>query len=172
MVPLAYWGGACGARRCACASAGAVKMASPSHPGCSPGSAITHPSSVFSFRPLPALSLSVTRSQAVPLSRVLSQIRLFPPALYFRRTVALTCSAPLREGLTDQWPNEQGPNVGRSQERLLGPAAAGALRLRPGATRPRKSLRDGVAAAFQGLWKITTCIWHQASPLRTLFQHQ
>ena len=122
--------------------------------------------------PLPAFPLSVTRPQAVPLSRVLSQMRLFSLAPYFRRTVALTCSAPLREGLTDQWPNEQGPNVGHSQERLLGPAAAGALRLRPGATRPRKSLRDGVAAAFQGLWKITTYIWHQASPSTTLPQHQ
>ena len=38
--------------------------------------------------------------------------------------------------------------------------------------RPRKSSRDSVAAAFQGLWKITTHICHQASLLRTLFQHQ
>ena len=38
--------------------------------------------------------------------------------------------------------------------------------------RPRNSSRDSVAAAFQGLWKITTHIWHQASPLMTLFQHQ
>uniref|UniRef100_A0ABI7W7B0 Fatty acid binding protein 5 n=1 Tax=Felis catus TaxID=9685 RepID=A0ABI7W7B0_FELCA len=37
---------------------------------------------------------------------------------------------------------------------------------------PRKSSRDRVAAAFQGLWKITTHIWHQASLLATLFQHQ
>ena len=37
---------------------------------------------------------------------------------------------------------------------------------------PRKSSRDSLAAAFQGLWKITTHIWHQASPLTTLFQHQ
>ena len=38
---------------------------------------------------------------------------------------------------------------------------------------PGKNLRDSVAAAFQGLWKITTHIWHQASPLTTLlFQHQ
>ena len=37
---------------------------------------------------------------------------------------------------------------------------------------PRKSPRDSVVAAFQGLWKITTHIWHQASPLRTLFQDQ
>ena len=41
-----------------------------------------------------------------------------------------------------------------------------------GPARPRKSSRDGVAAVFQGLWKITTHIWHQASPLMTLFQHQ
>ena len=26
---------------------------------------------------------------------------------------------PLREGLTEQWPNEQGPNASRTQERLL-----------------------------------------------------
>ena len=38
--------------------------------------------------------------------------------------------------------------------------------------RPRKSLRGSVAAVFQGLWKITTHIGHQASPLMTLFQHQ
>ena len=37
---------------------------------------------------------------------------------------------------------------------------------------PRKSLRDSIAAAFQRLWKITTHIWHWASPLMTLFQHQ
>ena len=35
--------------------------------------------------------------------------------------------------------------------------------------RPRKRSHDRVAAAFQGLWKITTHIWHQASPLTTLF---
>ena len=38
--------------------------------------------------------------------------------------------------------------------------------------RPRKSSRDSVAAAPQGLCKITTHIWHQAFPLTTLFQHQ
>ena len=38
--------------------------------------------------------------------------------------------------------------------------------------RPRKCSRDSVAAAFQGLWKITMHLWHQASPSTTLFQHQ
>ena len=79
----------------------------------------------------------------------------------------MTRSAPLREGLTEQW-----PNAGRTQERLLDPAAAAASRLRPGATCPRKRSQDSVAAAFQGLWKITTHIWHQSSLLRTLPQHQ
>ena len=37
---------------------------------------------------------------------------------------------------------------------------------------PRKSSHNHVAAAFQGLWQITTRIWHQASPSMTLFQHQ
>ena len=36
---------------------------------------------------------------------------------------------------------------------------------------PRKNSRDSVAV-FQGLWKITTHIWRQASPLMSLFQHQ
>ena len=36
----------------------------------------------------------------------------------------------------------------------------------------RKCLQDNVAAASQGLWKITTHIWHQTSPLMTLPQHQ
>ena len=35
------------------------------------------------------------QAQAVPLSQVLSQMRLFSLAPYFRRTVALTRSAPL-----------------------------------------------------------------------------
>ena len=38
----------------------------------------------------------------------------------------MTRSAPLWEGLTEQWQNEQWPNVGRTQERLLYPTAAGA----------------------------------------------
>ena len=38
--------------------------------------------------------------------------------------------------------------------------------------RPRKSSHDRVAAAFQGLWKIRTHIWRQASPLKSSFQHQ
>ena len=48
----------------------------------------------------------------------------FPPAPYFRRTAALTGSAPLWKGLTKQWPNEQWPNVGCTQEHLLDPAVA------------------------------------------------
>ena len=38
--------------------------------------------------------------------------------------------------------------------------------------RPRKSSHDLLAAEFQGLWKITTHIWHQALPLMSLFQRQ
>ena len=97
---------------------------------------------------------------------------LFSLAPYFQRTEALTCSTPLWEGLTKQWPNEHWPNVGCTQERLLDPAVAGAPRLQPAASLPQKSLQDSVAAVFQGLWEITTYIWHQVSPLMTLFQHQ
>ena len=58
---------------------GSGEMAPPSYPVCSLGSAIVHLSSVFSSCQLPAFSLSVTRPQAVPLSHVLSQMRLFFP---------------------------------------------------------------------------------------------
>ena len=143
---------------------GSGENAPPSYPVCSPRSAIAHPSSVFSFRPLPAFSLSVTRPQAARLSQVLSQLRLFSPAPYFRRTAALTRSAPLREGLTEQWPNVRCTRNTCRTLLLLVPRDCGQV-----PARLRKSSRDSVAAAFQGLWKITTHIWHQASPLMTLF---
>ncbi|XP_044910968.1 uncharacterized protein LOC123384650 isoform X2 [Felis catus] len=117
-----------------------------SYPVCSPGSAMAHPSSVFSSPPLPAFPLSVTRPQAVPRSRVLPQTRLFSPAPYSRRTAALTRSAPPREGLTGQR-----PNVGCSQERPLDPAAAGAPRLRPEASPPQKKLARQSSSSVSGM---------------------
>ena len=57
---------------------------------------------------------------------------------------------PLWEGLTQQWPKEQWPSVGRTQERLWEPAAAGAQDCGWVPAPPRKSSRDGVAGAFQG----------------------
>ena len=115
-------------------------MAPPSHSVFSSGSAIAHRSSVFSSHPLPTFPLSMTRPQAVPLSQVLSQIWLFSPARYFRRTAALTHSTPLREGLTEQWPNEQWSNVGCTQECPLDPAVAGAPKLWPGTSPPPKTV--------------------------------
>ena len=126
-------------------------MAPPSHPVCSPRSPIQHQSSVLSSRPLPAFPFSVTRPQAVPLSRVLSQTRLFSPAPYFRRTEALTRSAPLREGLTEQWPHEQWPNIGCTQECPLDPAAAGAPRLRPGAVPSQKMFARQCSSSVSGI---------------------
>ena len=88
-------------------------------------------------------------------------MRLFSPAPYFRRTAALT-----RPALCGRVSPSNGRNAGCTQERLLVPQDCGQV-----PASPRKSSRDSVAAAFQGLWKITTCIW-QASLLTTLFQHQ
>ncbi|VFV40837.1 Hypothetical predicted protein, partial [Lynx pardinus] len=122
----------------------------PHHPVCSPKSAIAHRSSVFSSRPLPTLPPSVTRPQAVPVSQVLSQMRLFSPAPYCRRTAALTRSAPLREGLTEQWPNEEWPNVGCTQECLLDPAVAGAPRLWPGASPPPPKITRQCSLSVSG----------------------
>ena len=121
-------------------------MTPPSYPLYSPRSAVAHRSSVFSSRPL-----SVTRPQAVPLSRVLSHLRLFSPAPYFRRTAALTRSAPLQEGLTEQWPNEQWPNIGCTQVLPLDPAAVGAPRLRPGASPSQRKFTRQCSSSVSGI---------------------
>ena len=152
-------------------------MASPSYPV----SSIRTLSSPISNRaPILCLQLSSTlrfftvRDQApgsTSLPSFVSDVAVFPGPLLLK-DCGFDPSAPLQEGLTEQWPNEQGPNVGYTQERLLDPAAAGAPRLWPSARPPQKSSRDSVAAAFQALWKTTTHIWHQSSPLTTLFQQQ
>ena len=63
----------------------------------------------------------------------------------------MTCSAPLREGLTEQWPNEQWPNVGSTQEHLQDPAAAGAPRLWPGARPPQKKFVIQCSSSLSGM---------------------
>ena len=108
MALLAYWGGLlrCSLVRMRMCGSGA-KWGHPATQSVLPDQQIAHRSSDFSSRPLPAFSLSMTRPQAVPLSQALSQMPLFSPAPYFRRSAALTRSAPLQEGFTEQWPNEQ-----------------------------------------------------------------
>ena len=54
-------------------------------------------------------------------------MRLFSPAPYFQSTLALTRSTPLWEGLTEEWLNEQWPNVSCTQELLLDAVVADAL---------------------------------------------
>ena len=112
---------------------------------------MAEPFSVFSFHLLPTSSLYVTKPRAVPLSRVLSQMRLFSLAPYLRRAVALTRSAPLWEGLTEQLANEQWQNVGCTQERLLAPAAASAPRLQPGASPPQKKFVRQCSSSVSGI---------------------
>ena len=63
----------------------------------------------------------------------------------------MTHSSPLQEGLTEQWPNVQWPNVGCPQEHLLDPAAASALRLRPGASPPQKKFVRQCGSSFSGI---------------------
>ena len=83
----------------------------------------------------------------------------------------MTHSAPLWEGLTKQWPNNgrmsATPRNAYWTLMLPEPQDCGQV-----SACPRKSSQDSIAAAFLGLWKITTHIWHQTSPLTTLFQHQ
>ena len=125
---------------------GAVKTAPPSYPVCSPASAMAHQYSVFSSPPLPAFPLSVTRPQAVPLSQVLSQMWLFSPAPYFRRSVDLIHSAPQWEGLTEQW-----PNVSCTEVHLLDPVVAGAPRLWPGASLLQKKITRQCSISVSGI---------------------
>ena len=63
----------------------------------------------------------------------------------------MTNSAPLWESLTEQWPNEQWLNVGCTQEHLLEPAAAGALRLRPGASLSQKMFMRQCSSRVSGI---------------------
>ena len=84
----------------------------------------------------------------------------------------MTRSAPLWRVSPSNGRMSNGRMSAAPRNALLDPAAAGAPRLRPGASCPRKSSRDSVAAPSQGLWKITTHAWQRASSSTTLFQHQ
>ena len=71
-----------------------------------------------------------------------SDAAVFPSPLLLK-DCGFDRSAPLWEGLTKQWLNEQRPNIGCTQECLLDPAVARALRLRPGASlSPKKFARQ------------------------------
>ena len=74
--------------------------------------------------------------------------------------MALTRSAPLMEGLTKQWLNEQWSNVGCTQERPLDPAVAGARRLRPGASPPPKKIERQCNISIPGIME--NCNTHLA----------
>ena len=58
----------------------------------------------------------------------------------------MTRSAPLWEGLTEQW-----PNIGCTQERPLDPVVAGALGLRPGASPPQKKFMRQCRSSVSGI---------------------
>ena len=81
--------------------------------------------------------------------------------------MALTCYDPLRRVSPS---NGRVPAAPRNVHGTM--LLAGDQRLCLGASPPQKSSHNCVAAAFQGLWQITTHIWQQASPPTTLFQHQ
>ena len=65
----------------------------------------------------------------------------------------MTCSAPLREGLTEQW-----LNVGCTQQCLLDPAAVGTLRLQPGASPPPKKIARQCSLSVS--WTMENCNTH------------
>ncbi|VFV26430.1 Hypothetical predicted protein [Lynx pardinus] len=76
---------------------------------------------------------------------------LFSLAPYFRRTVPLTRSAPPWEGLTEQWPNEQWPSISCTQDGLLDPVVASALRLQTGASPSRKMFTRQCSSSVSGI---------------------
>ena len=129
-------------------------MAPPSPPVCSPGSAVDR-SSVFSSRPLPAFPLSDQALGSTSLPSFVSDAAVYPGPL-LPKDCSFDPFHPSVGGSYEQWPNEQWPNVGCTQERLLDPAAAGARDCSQVPAHPRKSSRDRVAAAFQGLREINT----------------
>ena len=135
MAPqLAYWVNCCGACRCACACARVVKMAPPSYPLCSPGSAIAHRSSVISSRPLPAFHLCDQASGSTSLQSFVSDAAVFPSPLLLK-----DC------GFDPFRPSAKGSHRAMVEWAMAEcrlhpgmPAAAGTPRLWPGASPPQK----------------------------------
>ena len=116
---------------------GAVKMVSPSYPVSSIGTLF---SPISNCTPIlcPAFvhfRFFSVRDQVpgnISLLSFVSDAAVFPGPLLLK-DCGFDPFCPSVVGLTKQW-----PNVGCTQERLLDPAAAGALRLRPGASLPQK----------------------------------
>ena len=147
-------------------------MASPSYLVSSIGtlfSPISNRSPILCFQLLSTPCFHTVGDQApgsTSLQSFVSDVAVFPSPLLLK-DYGFDPFCPSAEGLTEQW-----PGAGGTQERLwdvLLPMPRDCGRV---PAHPRKSSRDSVAAAFQGLWKITAHICHQASPLTTLFQHQ
>ena len=146
-------------------------MASPSYPV---SSIRTLFSLISTCTPVLCLQLPSTpcfytvRDQAPGSTSLLSFVSdgaAFPDP--FWGTAALTFSAPLRRVLLSNGQVLAAPRNVCGSALLLMPRDCGQV-----PAHLRKSSRDNVAAVLQGLWKITTHIWHQASPLMTLFQPQ
>ena len=152
------------ARRCLRAWAGVVKMASPNYPV---SSIRTLFSPISNCAPVLCLQLSPTSRfctvidqfpGSTSLLSFVSDVAVFP-GLLLLRDCGFDLLCPSMEGLTVQW-----LNAGRTQEHcgtvlLPMPRDCGQV-----PARPRKISGDSVAKAPQGLQKITTHIWHQASP--------
>ena len=130
-------------------------MVSLSYPVSSVGtlfSPISNRTPVLCLQLSSTLQFFTVRDQApgsISLPSFASDAAVFP-APYFRRSAALTRSAPLREGLTEQWPNEQWMNVGCSQEHLLDPTAS-APRLQPGASLSQKMFARQCSSSISGI---------------------
>ncbi|XP_042827129.1 uncharacterized protein LOC122234544 [Panthera tigris] len=130
----------------------------------------THPLSLASSAP----HFYAVPDQAVRLPGATSLLSFISNAAVFldpslqRDCSARTCSDSLQEGLPKQRPVPPHPGMFALPLLLPTPRDHGWV---PAC--PRKVHVIGrVAGAFQGSWKIPTCIWPQSSPLMTLFHHQ
>ena len=79
----------------------------------------------------------------------------------------MTHSAPLQEGLTEQW-----PNICCTEVRPLEPVVVSALRVRPDSSLSLKMFVRQCSSSISGIMENPTRIWHQASPSTTLPQYQ
>ena len=147
-------------------------MASPSYPVSSIRTLFSLTSNQAPFLCLQLLSTPrfyTVRDRAPGSTSLLSFVSdaaVFPGPLLLR-DCGFDLLRPSVEGLTQQWQMPAPPRKVRVTVLLLMHRDCSQV-----AAHSRESSRDSVGAAFQGLWKITTHIWHQASPLMTLFQHQ
>ena len=108
-------------------------------------SQISNPALVFCLQLLSTPRFSTLRDQAPGSTSLPSFVS--DAAVFLCSLLPKDCGF---EGLTEPRLNEQWPNAGCTQERLLDPAVAGAPRLQPGASLPPKKIARQCSLSVSG----------------------